>query len=75
MSFEDCGCKDDTNAQPVTVRQLLSELAAEIAKMPSADMFDLPVGRVRQAFQKFYDIASSRVLLLRTKSTRGVKGR
>ncbi len=54
----DCGCEKEANPHPDNALQLLEALGAEIAKMPSEDLFDLPVGRVRAAFQSFYDIAA-----------------
>jgi len=54
----DCGCEEKANPHPDNALQLLEALGAEIAKMPSEDLFDLPVGRVRAAFQNVYDIAA-----------------
>ncbi|CAG0972451.1 hypothetical protein ANRL4_01349 [Anaerolineae bacterium] len=55
----DCGCEEKANPRPDNALQLLEALGAEIAKMPSEDLFDLPVGRVRAAFQNVYDVARS----------------
>ncbi|CAG0977890.1 hypothetical protein ANRL4_01687 [Anaerolineae bacterium] len=60
----DCGCEEKTNPHPDNALQLLEALGAEIAKMPSEDLFDLPVGRVRAAFQNVYDVARSRIMAL-----------
>ncbi len=54
----DCDCEKEANPHPDNALQLLEALGAEIAKMPSEDLFDLPVGRVRAAFQNVYDIAA-----------------